>query len=270
MEWPKLKNIILIILALTNLCLLGSVAGRELEDDRLQRQALNNAVQFLMDRGVMVTERQIPDEVSLLPQLVERDLEREEALAVQLLGPVQVEAPGGGVYRYFNENGSLQFHSDGVFSGNFQLGAIPVGENREEDCLAILKKLDFEGTLLEAEGGSLTFQQIWDDQPLFSQQVTLNLRDGSLISMTAGRRLAGQPVVDAARRPITAATALIDFLNGIDALGDVCSRVDAIVQGYVSSTSLAGPMALTPVWRVFTDTGAYQLDMVTGVLSRSS
>ena len=48
----------------------------------------------------------------------------------------------------------------------------------------------------------------------------------------------------------------------------MCSRVDRIEEGYVSAASLSGPMTLTPVWRVTTDTGAYQVDAVTGGVSR--
>lgn len=269
MEWPKLKNIILIILVLTNLFLLGFVVQRELQDSSLQRKTLENAIQFLANKGVEVAEGQVPDRITLLPQTVERDLEREGVLAVQLLGgSVRVEAPGGGVYRYYNENGTLQFHNDGVFSGEFLPGTLPVGEDWEAGCLALLAKLDFEGELLETDGTRLTFRQLWAGQPLFNQQVTLELQDGCLVAMTAGRRLMGEPVEDTARQTITVATALIDFLNGVNALGDVCSRIDGIETGYVSAASLTGPMTLTPVWRVSTDTGAYQLDMVTGVLSR--
>jgi hypothetical protein len=48
----------------------------------------------------------------------------------------------------------------------------------------------------------------------------------------------------------------------------VCSRVDNLVQGYVCSTPLSGPMTLTPVWQIVTDTGSYQLNLVTGGLTR--
>jgi len=48
----------------------------------------------------------------------------------------------------------------------------------------------------------------------------------------------------------------------------VCSRVDEIVPGYLSATSLSRQMELTPVWRITTDTGAYQLDLVSGELER--
>lgn len=271
MEWPKLKNIVLIILALTNLFLFIFIPGRELKNNDYQRQARSDAIQLLVDRGVTVAENQVPNKMDLEPQTVERDLEQEGALAAQLLnGPVQVEARGGEVYRYFNGNGSIQFHSDGAFVGTFASGFLPVGEDLERDCLAVLSKLNFEGKLIQKQTDRLTFRQLWNGVPLFSQQVTLEIRDNCVSSMMAGRRLVGQPTVDPGQKTVTVATALIEFLNSVNALGDVCSRVDSITQGYASSLALSGPMTLTPVWRIVTDTGAYQLDLVTGVLDRES
>lgn len=269
MEWPKLKNIILIILVLTNLCLLVFVAQRELRDSQLQRQAREEAIQFLEDRGIAVDEKQVPQTMELLPQTVERNLEEESQLAAALLGQgVTAEDRGAGVYRYSNEAGSIQFHSDGSFSAEFTAGAFPLGEDRVKSCAELLEKLNFEGEVLSQQENALVFRQTWNGYPLFTQQVTLELADGCLRAMTSGRRLVGEPVEDPTRQPITVVTALIDFLNGLNTLGDVCSRIDTITPGYVSVTALSGPMTLTPVWQITTDTGAYQLDALTGELSR--
>ncbi|RHR10372.1 hypothetical protein DWX58_02905 [Pseudoflavonifractor sp. AF19-9AC] len=269
MEWPKLKNIILIILVLTNLCLVAFVAQRELRNDQLQRQAREEAILFLKNRGVSVEEKQVPREMELLPQTVERNLEEESQLAAALLGQgVKAEDRGAGVYRYSNDTGSIQFHSDGSFSAEFTPGAFPLGEDRAEGCRELLEKLQFEGELLSEQENALVFRQTWNGVPLFTQQVTLEVKDGCLVAMTSGRRLVGEPVEDTSRQPITVVTALIDFLNGLNALGDVCSRIDTITPGYVAATSLSGPMTLTPVWQITTDTGSYQLDTITGELSR--
>lgn len=270
MEWPKLKNIVLVILTVTNLCLLVLAARQTMENDRLQRQARQDAIQFLAERAVIVAEDQVPDEMTLLPQQVGRDLEAEGTLAAQLLGAgVQVEKRGGEVYRYFNDQGSIQFHSDGAFQAEFPVGAFPAGSDRKRTCLDLLAKLDYEGELLEEGENTLIFRQVWQGAPLFTQQVTLKIEEGSITAMTAGRRLVGQPTEDLSRSVVTVSTALFQLFNGISALGDVCSSIDAITQGYVSTTSLSGPMTLTPVWRVTTDTSAYQLDLVTGDLTRS-
>ena len=269
MEWPKLKNLILIILALTNLFLLYFVVQHELQGRSVQWESRSNALEFLAQRGVQVEEGQVPKTVSLLARQVERDLEWERAAAQALLGEnVQSDPRGGEVYRYVGEKGFIQFHSDGAFSAELDPAAFPVGEDRRAACEALLERMSFQGLLLEESGDQLTFRQLWEGVPLFSQQVTLVCREGGVCAMVGGRRLTGQPADDLSQQPITTATALISLLNGLNTLGDVCSRIDSIQEGYVSAASLTGPMTLVPVWRVVTDTGSYQLDTLTSQLTR--
>lgn len=271
MSWSKMKNIILVILAVTNLALLVLVGGQAIRGSRLLSRAREDAIQFLRNRGVEVEETMIPQSMDLLPQIVERDLEGEERAAAALLGsPMTAESRGGEVYRYFNERGSVQFHSDGTFSAQLAPGEFSVGENRAAGCVELMERMGFQGVVLEEEGDTLLFRQTWKGWPLFTQQVTLVCQGDGLTAVTAGRQLAGKPQEDAGRQTITVATALISFLNGVGALGDVCNRIDAIEPGYAASASLSGPIHLTPVWRVTTDTGAYQLDNVTGGVTRVS
>lgn len=269
MEWSKLKNIVLLILAATNLCLLMFVVQQELGELREQQRARANAAEFLAQRGIDAAETQIPSTRQLLPRTVERDLDSEGAAAAALLnGEVSVESRGGEVYRYYNASGFVQFHSDGAFSAEFTKNAIPQGDSREKTGLEVLGRMGFEGELLSQSEDRMVFRQLWQGYPLFSQQVTLVWEEGCLTAMAGGRRLMGEPVQDSSRAPITEATALIRFRNGLSDLGDVCSQIESITQGYVSVTSLTGPMAMNPVWRIVTDTGMYQMDLLTGALSR--
>jgi len=271
MPWSKLKNIILVILAITNLALLVLVGGQAIQGSRLRTRAREDAIQFLRSRGVEVEENAVPQSMDLPPQTAERDLEGEERAAAALLGtPVSAEARGGEVYRYYNEKGSVQFHSDGAISAQLEPGAFPLGEDRTAACLELMGRMGFQGDILGQEGDGLTFRQTWKGAPLFTQQVTLVCTGGELTGLSAGRLLVGEPQPDTTRENISVATALIGFFNGMGALGDVCNRIDAIEPGYVAAASLSGPIVLTPVWRVTTDTGAYQLDTVTGGVTRVS
>ena len=269
MAWSKIKNIILLILLITNLALLILVGGQILQSRRLLSRAREDAIRFLQSRGVEVEESIIPQSMTLKPQIAERDLSGEERAAAALLGsPVTAESRGGEVYRYYNAGGAVQFHSDGTFSAQLEEGAFPLGSDREAGCLALMERMGLQGTILGEEGDELTFRQTWEGTPLFTQQVTLVCRENCLTGITAGRQLVARPQEDTARSSITVATALISFVNGVGALGDVCNRIDAIEPGYVAAASLSGPIVLTPVWRVTTDTGAYQLDTVTGSVTR--
>lgn len=271
MPWTKLKNVILVILAAANLFLFILVAGPALQSRRIAGEARAETLRFLQSRGVQVAEDVVPQAMDLPPQRLERDLEGEQRAAAALLGsPVTAEARGGEVYRYYNEKGSVQFHSDGAISAQLEPAAFPLGEDRREGCLDLMARMGLEGDILAESGQELTFRQTLAGRPLFTQQVTLVCEDGGLSAITAGRQMVGKPQEDPARTTITVSTALISFLNGVSALGDVCNRIDAIEPGYITAASLSGPAALTPVWRVTTDTGAYQLDTVTGVVTRVS
>lgn len=272
MEWPKLKNVILAILAVTNLCLFFFVAHREWQQYHFQNKARSDAVAFLASRSIAVDPDLLPRDRDALPPLtVVRDLEQEARLAARLLGDdVQRQASGGAVYRYFGKRGSLQFHNDGSFSARFAQGAFPVGNNSVTSALALLEQLDFTGELLQGSGDELTFRQSWQGYPLFSYQVTLTIQDGFFTAITSGQRLSGSPAEDGTREAMTPASALIQLLHGINQLGDVCSRIDGIQPGYAARSALTGVTLLTPVWQVTTDTVVYQLDLVSGAVTRLS
>ena len=68
MPWSKLKNIILMILLVTNLCLLVLVGGQELQNSRLKSRAREDTIQLIRGRGVQVEENLIPQSMTLRPQ----------------------------------------------------------------------------------------------------------------------------------------------------------------------------------------------------------
>lgn len=272
MEWPKLKNIILAILAMTNLCLFFFVAHREWQQYHFQNQARSDAVAFLASRSITVDPDILPRDRDALPPLtVVRDLDQEARLAARLLGDdVERQVSGGAVYRYSGAKGTIQFHNDGSFSARFAQGAFPVGSDPAASAATLLERLDFTGELMERTDTSLTFRQSWQGVPLFFNQVTLTVQDGFFTAITSGQRLSGDPAEDAARQAITPASALIQLLHGINELGDVCSRIDGIQPGYAARSALTGVTQLTPVWQVNTDTVVYQLDLVSGAVTRLS
>ena len=276
MEWSRIKTIILIILAILNGSLLFFLMQRELQNQSAQREARQNAILFLRENGVSVEDETIPQEMTLLPQTVEWDREQERTAAAVLLGDeVQEQAWSDEIYRYYNETGSIQFHRDGTFQGDFVEGAFPIGESTPSDYgLEVLDTLGFLGeetAVRSAQGedpnSSVTYRQLWNGVPIFNHQVTLTFREGCLVTIE-GRRLTGEPQEAAAQKAISVPTALFQFYRGVVTLGDVCSQIDSVTPGYVTSAG-SGPSALTPVWHIVTDARSYRLDLLTGTLSRA-
>ena len=272
MEWSKLKNIIILILAMVNLILGGLALFYWQREEGDQRAALENAVAILEEQGVSLS--QVPEEMSLAELLVQRDQGREEVLAAALLGETVREDRGAGVYRYSGEKGSVQFHSNGEFSAAFAPGAYPLdGAEPEEHALGVLALLDFTGRVLDSqqeEGQTrVTVCQLWEGAPVLSCQAVLVYEGDELTAISSGRRLNGTPYAAGdAGTCVSAASALIWFVNGVKQLGDVCNTVTSMEEGYSLTSSLTGPARMTPIWYITTDTGSDQLDGLSGELTR--
>ena len=84
MEWSKIKTIVIWMLVITNLFLLGLVVQEEGKAQRLEREALENTIVFLNQRGIQLDADVVPDRMELVPQQAERALEREQSLAEAL------------------------------------------------------------------------------------------------------------------------------------------------------------------------------------------
>jgi hypothetical protein len=117
----------------------------------------------------------------------------------------------------------------------------------------------------------VTVRQVYEGTPLLSCQAVLVYEGGELTAVSQGRRLNGTPAgTGQEEQTISAASAMIRFVNGLKELGDVCNSVTAVGESYRLSTTFSGPVRLTPVWDITTDTGSYQLDALTGELTAAS
>lgn len=274
MEWSKLKNIILLILLCTNAALLAMVLGQNWRESSALRQARADAIALLRQEGTQVEDDVVPQKTELTLLRAERDQAEEEKLARALLGDeLAAQDRGGGVYLYRSDLGEIQFHSDGAFQTSFQPNAFSLnGEGPEQLAQRIAEQLAFTGQVVQAQtqsgGSSVLLRQLWNGVPVFNLQMTLEFSSAGLTGIGAGRRLFGTPQRQAAA-VLSPASALVRFSAGMNALGDVCSSIDDIQPGYLSSATLTDGMILTPVWYITTDTGGYCLDLVSGSLSRA-
>lgn len=278
MAWSKVKNIVILILLSMNLVLAGFSVDRMMQARQTRAQARSAAIAFLQSQEIKLEESNIPREMELIPMVVSRDMEQEAALAAALLaGEVSVEARGAEVYRYSNQNGFIQFHSNGDFSAHFTPSVMRVEEQSiQTHSEQIMARLGIQGhaepEVVVQEDGTRTvnFQEEWNGVTLMNCQVSLNYEDDMLVSITNGKRLVGTPVAHGAASAGTVATALMRFYNEVSAMGDAYSEIREIEPGYLLTSTIGETIPLTPVWYIKTDVRAYQLDLQTGVLSRIS
>ena len=277
MAWSKIKNIIILILLGANIGLLTFTVSRQAIGQQRLSTARTDAIAFLREQGISVQDDQVPRSMTLKPLQVNRDVEQEAVLAAALLdGDVTVDSRGAEVYRYYNGNGSVQFHRNGEFSAQFTQGSFPLeGMTMEEHGKQILKRLNIEGEAVErierSAVSSALFQEYWNSVVLLNCQATLNYENGCLVSITGGRRLTGEPAAQSgASQPITVATGLMRFYNAMNQPGDVFTRISSITEGYVVTSAISDPLPMTPVWNITTDVGVFQLDLLSGTTTRVS
>lgn len=274
MEGTKIKNIVILILLLLNGFLLVLMGGRYFQDSSSNERALDSAIQIIQAGGIKLDETVIPKQTTFRELQAVRDPAHESQLAEKMLGgAVTVEARGGDVYRCYNQKGWIQFHGTGEFLAEFEQELFALGEQTAaQHGAAVLERLGFHSQVLEDTvtrgNGSVVFRQMLGQTPLLDCRVTLNYRNGALVSITNGRRLPGEPYET--ERFVTAptATALMRLYNGLKDLGDVYNQIESITPAHTLSVNLTGTAQLTPVWYVETDIGAYKMNLRTGQLVR--
>lgn len=275
MEWSKLKNIIILILLTANLFLLAMAGVQQRDSVQYQEQAVADAVAVLERNGIAVAPEVIPDQMSLRPMTVQRDRGLEDNLAQALLGDCTHSDLGGGRYSYESSVGSAEFRSNGNFSIAFPNGlslADDVGDETAH-ALSIAAKIGLSGTVAEQVGSddggtNVILYQTWQEIPVYSCRLTLQYREDRLYSVS-GQRLMGEPQsANSEEELISIPTVLMRSLNGINDLGDICSEILSLTPGYQMSNPAEGTR-MEPVWYIRTDTGAYQLNAITGVLARA-
>ena len=271
MEWPKLKNIIIILLACVNLFLLVLARHREHESQGYSESAREDAITVLWNACRIELDRDLlPEDMTLPVMVVERDPELERQQAAVLLG--ELSDDGGDAMRYEGALGTAQFYINGAFSAEFHPGAYPVCEETPEDfSLTLMERLDIEAQVVSADTGGwpgravVVVQQSWAGTPIFACTATLVFWDGELreIQRDVSRRLPGVPQPLSDTRCLDMVTLLLDFADYVKQNSRVCSAITGFTAGYTLDAQ-SEPTQLIPTWRVTTDNGAYYWNAVTG------
>lgn len=273
MEWHRLKNIIILILLLLNGFLLLLVGIRWREAAEYDRKALEQTVEVLAGRGIEVDPGGLSDPGELPPLSLERDLGAEQKLVRALLNEaVEADNRGGGLYLYQGALGEVSVRAGGDLSAAMADSPVWDASSPEDQAAALLKKMGVTARPLTTETRegrtAVRFQQLWNKVPVFSCEVEFVYEDGRLRTIQGTLLTAGQGVEEAGE-VLSMPTALLRFLDGVTATGDVCSTIRSMEAGYrIASQPLSGGVRLTAVWLVSSNTADYYLDGATGALTR--
>lgn len=264
METRRLKNIIILILLLLNVCLLLMVGYQDLQTLRSERRAeerlreLYRASQLALGPEVELSRQ------SLEPLTLSRNAAAEQAIAAALLGSEPSAASqGGGIYSYEAERGTIQFRAGGSFYGA-RLD-LPVGDV-EEFVQSFCRRFGYDTPRFQLENGSgsAVAGQLAGGVGVTNCAVELYFEEGRLTSVSG----AHVSLENAAPQPggrMSCVTALVKFLDYRSASGVVCSEVLDVRCAY--QLQGASVPQLLPVWEIRTDTNTYYVDCASGEVS---
>jgi hypothetical protein len=271
-EWSKIKNIVLLILAAVNLILLGLVFQRKQQVRQYEDALRSSTVAVLEDNHITVEEDRVPWEETYTSLTVKRSIQEEEALARKMLGDCTLVDTSP--YTYSNDVGSVRFRSNGEYLIQYTDSPFGTGKEGEEERQTeqVLRLLSMDAEVLEVETDAsgvtvVTVRQLWNNRPLFDCTSELEYQDGELRQIS-GKRMFGTPS-GTGTETRSAAALLIDFMGELVIQGEVCNEIIAIETGYTMTTTLHEAAVLKPVWYLTTDTWVFELDALTGSCKRA-
>lgn len=266
MDRSKLKNIIILILAIVNLCLLGAIGWRMTEARAARERTAQELTERFARQNVALTA-QLPEQAAPAGMPLTRSTDHDAALARALLGEnASVRDLGGGIYRYASETGQGAFRSGGSFEITGRLGS----GDAEAFCRKLCREFGYEEFTMELDEtgtGAGSALQYFNGLPVIHAEVVFQVEQGVLTAVQ-GMALPNTSAGSEDGSTMTAATALTLFLEDCRVTGAVVSAVTAVTPCYELQSTAAAPMTLSPAYRITADTGDFYVSCSTGKVTR--
>lgn len=265
MSVSKIKNLILLILALTAAFLLVLVVPSRTRQSREARELHERLSKQFEAYDVTLEGDSLPASATLFT--VEPAGTDELTAMRALLGETVQAAETATRYetRYVSELGECSLTHNGQISCLLQGGKSvrdPEGNTRK-----LLRGMQLQAAELETEqtGGTVTVhvkQQLLG-VPVCSEGLDFTYENDILIAVTGTVFLRTDSLMRTSEQTcISCADALVRLLSGRDSLGWMGSRISGMEQGYQPVETASG-MRLIPVWRLETDTGTVVVNGIT-------
>lgn len=265
MDRSRLKNVIILILALVNVFLLGSIVWRLAMEQAANRRTAAELTELCLRQGVSL-EARLPDALPPAAHTLARDVNGDALLAGALLGEALTASDlGGGIYSYVNDSGQGTFRA----SGGFEITGLLAKKDPEAVCRKFCQAFGYQDFSMSLAGGSGTGTAIqrFEGFPVINAAVTFLVEDGQLISVR-GVHLPQTILSSDTSASMTAVTAVTRFLDELRS-GAVVSSILDLSLCYELQSTAAAPMALIPVWQITTDIGNYYVNCLSGAVSHS-
>ena len=268
MSGRRIKNLILLILALAVCFLLLAVVPGKLSAQREESALHRGLTELLASYGVSIDPALLtPGETLYAIELGEADA---SAAAEALLGEAAEADSSSTRYEilYSADSGSVSFSRSGALHA--ELSAAVGGRSYEQDMQRRLRGMGYtvwqtQPAVRQADGVyALGVEQALLGMPVFGGTLTFTYQDGALRAADGVFYPESGSIARVSEEAcISCADALTQILASRDALGWVGSQITGMQQGYLHSETATSALRFTPVWHVETDTAVFYVNGIT-------
>ena len=270
MDKARIKNFIIILLALVNIFLLFIVISGDIEEREAASFRTQALVTVLSAHGITLNS-DIDLSESIPPLLsLKRDMGTEKDHISDLIGSCTAEDQGGNSYYYEGEDGNAEFSGTGEFNISMNAGAISRGKDPVASAKAALNKLNIKAgdidPIIKDDGGTLTVTLFcsWDGTSIYNAKINVTFNSDYLWLIGGVRPLDTKYSVKSSENYPDSVTILMSFLKFVNDTGSVCSEIKDLTIEYNMNSAVSENCTLRPVWCVETDSGLYYIDAATG------
>lgn len=262
MSGAKIKNLIILILALTVAFLLVLVVPQRMSEARAEQEQHAQIAELYAGYDVQLDSASLPSSVTLYT--IELSTDGEQAVVSALLSQDAQRQADATRYAasYTSDAGYCEFSRAGGFSA--ELTQQPTVKDPAAHAQRLLRSMGYQiaqaAEPQQPDGHTtlLSFEQALLGVPVFGATLTLHYTDNALRQISGTYFTGGESIVRVSEAAcISCADALIALLGSRDRLGWVGSRIELVRQGYVYTETAAGTLRFVPGWRIETDTGAF-------------
>ena len=270
MDKSKIKNFIILLLAIVNIFLLFIVlknAANERETEKYKLEALESV---LAENGIVLSKnvelpKKIPTEITL-----SRNLMREKRKISALIGSSDAQDLGGNIFYYNGSTGQANSRGTGEFELMLTGSEYPLDDEPLKICQSAVKKRGIEVADMRLKSDAddsapvVIMTCAWNGTPIYNAAIRFDFTIDRLFIISGMRPLDTEVSVREYESYSDSVTVLMSFLEYIRQANIVCSEIINVELGYYSSVSASGSCVLRPVWCIETDTGEYYINAQTG------
>lgn len=266
MKTSRLKNTVIVILALTNACLLILLISRKAQERGAHERVVSELVQLYAANGVELPNALVPlGEIHLSSVDPARSIETEAAFAEAILGSCTVEDVGGGIYRYVSGSGQCLLRSSGLIEATLDRYT----DDPETFSEGLFSSYGYAALSSDLTNGTgtVTAVRMLQNAMVFNAELTLTFSQNHLCAVSGSLVPTFEPVTGFGS-DVDGVTALVRYLDYTKAGGEVCTVVTDVRSGYLLQSTTSASQRLIPAWCITTDVNEYYVNMLTGEVTR--